>query len=67
MKKQMILLISAVTMVLTLNANTLNPITVKIEKGEKENRGSLKGIWKGSQIDESLFLDAKKSVFPYEY
>ena len=34
------------------------------KKDEKENRGSLKGIWKGSQIDESLFLDAKKSVFP---
>lgn len=30
-------------------------------------RGSLKGIWKGSQIDESLFVDAKKSLFPYEY
>jgi len=29
-------------------------------------RGSLKGIWKGSQIDEALFLEAKKSVFPYE-
>lgn len=26
--------------------------------------GSLKGIWKGSQIDESLFVDAKKSLFP---
>ena len=37
------------------------------KKDEKENRGSLKGIWKGSQIDESLFIDAKKSVFPYEY
>lgn len=30
-------------------------------------RGSLKGIWKGSQIDESLFIEAKKSLFPYEY
>ena len=29
-------------------------------------RGSLKGIWKGSQIDESLFNEAKKSLFPYE-
>jgi hypothetical protein len=37
------------------------------KKDEKENRGSLRGIWKGSQIDDSLFLDAKKSVFPYEY
>ena len=34
---------------------------------ETGNRGSLKGIWKGSQIDESLFLEAKKSLFPYEY
>lgn len=32
-----------------------------------ENRGSLKGIWKGNQIDESLFIEAKKSIFPYEY
>ncbi|GBD98089.1 hypothetical protein BMS3Abin07_00097 [bacterium BMS3Abin07] len=31
------------------------------------NRGSLKGIWKGCQIDEVLFHDAKKSLFPYEY
>lgn len=30
------------------------------------NRGSLKGVWKGSQIDESLFIEAKKSLFPYE-
>ncbi len=31
------------------------------------NSGSLKGIWKGSQIDEALFIEAKKSLFPYEY
>jgi len=31
------------------------------------NRGSLKGIWKDNQIDESLFTKAKKSLFPYEY
>jgi hypothetical protein len=31
------------------------------------NRGSLKGIWKGNIIDESLFIEAKKSLFPYEY
>lgn len=37
------------------------------KKDEKGNRGSLKGIWKGSRIDESLFFEAKKSVFPYEY
>ena len=29
-------------------------------------RGSLKGIWRDSRIDESLFLEAKKSLFPYE-
>lgn len=34
-------------------------------RGEK--RGSLKGIWKGSKIDENLFERAKKSLFPYEY
>ena len=33
---------------------------------ETGNRGSLKGIWKGSQVDESLFLEARKSLFPYE-
>jgi hypothetical protein len=31
------------------------------------NRGSLKGIWKDSQIDESLLMEAKKSLFPHEY
>lgn len=30
-------------------------------------RGSLKGIWKGSNIDESLLAEAKESLFPYEY
>ncbi len=30
-------------------------------------RGSLKGIWRGSQIDEALFLESKKSLFSYEY
>lgn len=29
-------------------------------------RGSLKGIWKDSEIDEALFLEAKKSLFPFE-
>ncbi len=33
---------------------------------ETGNRGSLKGIWKGSQVDESLLLEARKSLFPYE-
>jgi hypothetical protein len=31
------------------------------------NRGSLKGLWKGSRINESLFIEAKKTLFPYEY
>jgi len=29
-------------------------------------RGSLKGIWKGSLVDEKLFSEAKSSTFPYE-
>jgi hypothetical protein len=33
---------------------------------ETGNRGSLKGIWKGSQVDDSLFLEARQSLFPYE-
>lgn len=41
--------------------------TELIPKAEKSGiRGSLRGIWKGSQIDESLFIEAKKSLFPYE-
>jgi len=34
---------------------------------EKKPRGSLKGIWKGSQIDDTLIFEAKKSLFPYNY
>ncbi len=34
---------------------------------EEKGRTSLKGIWKGSQIDDSLFGEAKKSLFPYEH
>lgn len=29
-------------------------------------RASLRGIWKGSQIDDSLFTESRKSLFPYE-
>jgi len=29
-------------------------------------RGSLAGIWKSSQIDDTLFDQAKKSIYPYE-
>jgi len=43
---------------------------LRVELMQKEKRpgirGSLKGIWKGSQIDESLFVEAKKSLFPYQ-
>ena len=38
-----------------------------MHKGNKPNiRRSLKGIWKGSQIDDDLFLQARRSLFPYE-
>ncbi len=38
-----------------------------MQKSKKSgSRGSLKGIWKGSQIDETLFAEAKKNLFPYE-
>lgn len=37
-----------------------------IDAKKTEKRSSLKGIWKGSQINESLFSRAKKSLFPYE-
>ena len=37
-----------------------------IEKKTQKKRGSLKGIWKGSQVDDLLFTKAKKSLFPYE-
>ena len=30
---------------------------------EKKGRSSLKGIWKGSQIDDSLFIEAKNPSF----
>lgn len=44
-------------------------LTDELISGAKKTgkRGSLKGIWKGSQIDNSLFIEAKKSLFPYEY
>ena len=31
-----------------------------------KKRESLRGIWKGSEIDESLFAEARKSLFSYE-
>ena len=33
---------------------------------QKEMRGSLKGIWRGSNIEDTLLEEAKKSVFSYE-
>jgi hypothetical protein len=30
-------------------------------------RGSLRGIWQGSRVDDSLFTEARKSLFPYEH
>jgi len=33
---------------------------------QKEKRGSLKGIWRGSHIEETLLEEAEKSLFPYE-
>ncbi len=44
----------------------LNTQGDKNSADRKENRGSLKGIWKGSIIDESLFIKARKSLFSYE-
>ena len=29
-------------------------------------RGSLQGIWKGSQISEEALLDARRTLFSYE-
>ena len=29
-------------------------------------RGSLNGLWIGSHIEDSLFFEAKKTLFPYE-
>jgi hypothetical protein len=36
------------------------------KKSKPAKRNSLKGIWKGSQIDDRLFDEAKKSLFRYE-
>lgn len=43
----------------------ISEVTLNGKKVSK--RGSLRGIWKGSHIDESVFIEAKKSIFPYEY
>lgn len=33
---------------------------------ETKKRASLKGIWKGSEIPDQLFDEARKSLFKYE-
>jgi hypothetical protein len=35
-------------------------------KNKPGTRSSLKGIWKGVEIEEALFDEAKKSLFKYE-
>ena len=35
------------------------------DKNNKK-RESLEGIWEGSSVDESLFAEARKSLFSYE-
>ena len=35
-------------------------------KKRSGQRGSLQGIWKGSQIDDALLREARESLFPYE-
>jgi hypothetical protein len=34
-----------------------------LSTGESKKRCSLQGIWKGSEVDENLFTEAKKSMF----
>ena len=38
---------------------------LRSETNKTGNRSSLKGLWKGSQIDESLFIEAEKTLFQY--
>ncbi|MDQ1272306.1 MAG: hypothetical protein QG591_936 [Planctomycetota bacterium] len=46
----------------------IHQITTEFISGAKKpvKRGSLKGLWKGSSIEDSLFFDARKTLFPYE-
>lgn len=43
-------------------------LTGELAEGAEKSgkRVSLKGIWKGSQIDDAFFTESKKSLFPYE-
>ncbi len=36
------------------------------EAMKPQKRGSLKGLWKGSSIGDSLFFEARKPLFSYE-
>ena len=36
----------------------------KPDRGKK--RRSLLGIWKGNDLDDDLFAEARRAVFPYE-
>jgi hypothetical protein len=47
------------TIVHLLNSELLSRLNGK--------RGSLRGIWKGSQIEDSVFEQARRSLFPYEH
>jgi hypothetical protein len=46
----------------------IHVLTGELSSGMKKTgkRVSLKGLWKGSQIDDALFAESKKSLFPYE-
>jgi len=43
-------------------------LTGEITAGARKTgkRASLRGIWKGSKIDDEQFAEAEKSLFPYE-
>lgn len=46
----------------------IHQVTSEFISGIKKpgKRGSLKGVWKGTKIDDSLLLEAKKTLFHYE-
>jgi hypothetical protein len=37
------------------------------EKSGTPRSGSLRGIWRNGVIDEGLFRDAKRSLFPFDH
>ena len=38
----------------------------EFSSSKNKEKPTLKGLWKGSQINDSLFDEAKKSLFSYE-